>query len=369
MLHLKQYKARAFFLTLTFITATSIIFKNVYPAEAPKSNAPPRPPTQAELEKVMKKISPETFELRNMVQGGFKIVWCRDFSKSSSMDVPNKTLRLMRFTRDSLSDEDMLLSDYADYCYPMFTTDGEKVIFSRYTPRIETYMVSFDGSQLQQIAKGLAIGIIFDDKTKQEWLYTAQLEKGTFLIVKAIYRQIINSTNVPELVWDKIPLKYCSVNSPYFIGASLPLNICGYVNLKEDRFVKVEAYGRFPAFLPGNSDVFSYLELSPRKFSFFDVEAKRKWQVPFDSVEEIGVYGVSHIKWSNRYPFFVFTAPYLVNDRTGELDIISGSNPKVYVGQLSSDCTRVLKAIPITSGKYLDLFPAMWVAPATASKK
>ncbi len=371
MCHLNFYNRFLYLYLWVFVLCFIIPYgaRSGHSEEPAKSNIPPCPPTQAELDAVNRKINPQGLLLKDIVKSDFKIVWCRDFSRSSSLDIPNKTLRLMRYKSGEFSKEEFILPDYADYYSPMFTADGEKIIFSRYTPRVETYIVNFDGGTLQRIAEGLAIGVVYDVNKKQEWLYTAKLEKGSYYIIKAIYRQILNSTNSPELIWDKMPLRYCSIDYQNFINAIILFNVCGYIDLLSEKFIQVADYGKNPAFLPDKPNIFSYLERFSRNICFFDIEAQRKWQVSFDTIKTIGVYGISNVRWSNRYPFFVFTAPYLVNDRTAELDIIARNVPKVYVGELSSDGTKISKAVQLTSSAFPDFFPAMWISSVPTTKK
>lgn len=329
-----------------------------------QTNALVRQPTKDEIEMLENKLYKNSKEIEKMFNSNIRIIWCRDFSKSPDSDLPNSTMKLMRYSFNKYPPEEEILPNYSDYFNPSFLYNGEKVIFSQHLSDPEVWIVNYDGTKLEYFAKGIVIGNFYDSKDNKEWIYIAKVQRNNYRLGNCIVRKLLDSNAPEEVVLNKInfrtiPIMF-NLDASLFTIQSFDYK-CGYFDIIKQVFVPIESKGNYPMFVNVSKNIFATLIYNNRRISFFDITKQRRWQVGINPDENFDGESIKYIRCINYLDnvYFIFSTSYYVY--RSNIDAIPYDNSKIYLAKLSKDMAQFEKYIPLTLGTFPDYFPAFWV--------
>ena len=149
-----------------------------------------------------------------------KAVWVKQ-QKDGGLDqhAAGKSHKIMALDTAGGGAERELVGKVGSYSRPLFTPDGERVVFSTkagekdargvrsYRPKC--FVVNFDGSGLKELGKGYAECVWRDPADGRLWVYVGVDFKDSDTVVMEgarLERFPLDDPTKRELVWDKTPV-------------------------------------------------------------------------------------------------------------------------------------------------------------------
>jgi len=293
--------------------------------------------------------------------GHARVVWCQDAGDGSDAGAEGANLRLMGLDTDDGRGERCVLGKLSNYAKPMFTPNGQQVIFSN-RPERKIYMVGFDGSGLQSLSDGFALAVWRDPLTETDWVYAGTPVRNQTCLVDA-RRFRLDKPEISEKVWTKTPLDIdnfqISGDGKYACGV-FPWPACGIAALP-DREWKKFGDGCWPSLSPDNNLLLWIFDGAHRNLTVSRAKTDERWIVNINNAPGIDGFEVYHPRWSNHPRYMVMTGPYKIGAGANRIRG-GGRDVEIFLGKFSDDFKKIERWIRVTHNQYADFFPDLWVA-------
>lgn len=309
--------------------------------------------------------------VRRLTGAPTRIVWCRDTDPASTDAFARKDgLTLLGFDSEDPAPERVICGAVTNYHKPMFTTDGRRVIFSRFLPR-RICVVNWDGSGLRDIAAGLAETVWRDSKTGVDWVYATLAPAGEGEWANSSGRPLVrfplDAPDRTETVWDKTPFTCDSLQ----ISADGRM-ACGLFPHPKVGILQLDTgalnsftRGCWPAMARDNSYLVWVFDGQHRNLRFHRADGSPLREVAINTAPGIGTYEVYHPRWSNHPRILAVTGPYRSGDGDNRIGN-GGGAVEVHLGRFAPDASSVESWARITGNDRPDFYPDVWVAPTSA---
>jgi hypothetical protein len=290
-----------------------------------------------------------------------RVVWCQDLGeKGTDLFADRAQLRLMGMDTGDGRGERAILSAPGNYAKPLFTSKGDRVVFSDRQAR-RFHVVNWDGSGLRDMGVGFALDTWGDPADGQEWVYYASdpiaVARQDVKAYGAIFRRHLDGAAEPEMVWNRTMLSqlaennfqvssdgtYASLITPFGLGvARLP-------NGAWENF----GAGCWPSVAPGPVFVFWHCNGDHRTATLYEREGANRRTVAFNTAPGVEGLEVFHPRWSNHPRFFAVTGPLRVSG--------GGPGVEVYVGRFDARLDAVEAWARVTRNDRADFLPDVWI--------
>lgn len=294
-----------------------------------------------------------------------RVTWVRSIEYPGDTFLNRPGGRLMGFDSETGA-EHVLLKGPERFMRPLFTPDGEWVVFSTSphegpgAPDVVTERVRWDGSGREVVAAGMAVDAR-RDSTGEVWLYLGrEIGDPNNYTAQRIERLPMSDPLRVELVWDRQPVTVDNAQvsrDGRWISGGFPWPEGGRIDLDNDRLEPVEQ-GCWTSMAPDDSGVMWVFDGRHRNVRLLlgdEIRAIRINDGP--GVDGFEVY---HPRWSNHPRYFVCTGPY-VEGATDVRIVAGGPAVGVMVGRFDAGLTRAERWWRITDAPEADFFPDLWV--------
>lgn len=286
-----------------------------------------------------------------------RIVWCQQV-RGGSQDIGARKsqFQLMGFDTEDGQGERVILSGVGNYHKPMFSSDGQKVVFSDVTANV-VYCVNWDGSDLRKIAGGQAADVWNDPSTGIDWVYLLVKFDGPDFSGSPVYRYRLDDPSVREPVWSRTYVApdnfQLSADGRYASGL-FPWPAAGMADLARQTW---QQYGKgcWTSLSPDNSYRLWIFNSNHRTVTIYNKGGKGGRAVAINTAPSMGGRAVYHPRWSNKSKFFVVTGPYCKSVPEG------GNNIEIYIGKFNDNCTAVVQWQQVTQNSFADFYPDLWI--------
>jgi hypothetical protein len=311
-----------------------------------------------------------TSAIRDLTGSETRLVWCRDLSPEGT-DAFAASNRLILVGWDTVQGEHIIAPAETNYHKPLFTSDGNRIVFSRFTER-KIFVINRDGTGLRPVADGLAEDVWRDPATGVDWVYATQAKAGTDewanFTGHPLVRIALDRAEQIEPVWSETPVStdtfQISADGKRAAGL-FPHPKAGLLTLPRGPLTEL-ACGCWTAISPDTQYTAWVFDGAHRNLRFFGTGSNQTWEVCINQAPGIDGYEVYHPRWSNHPRFITMTGPYRGGKGSNRIGN-GGTGVEVYFGQFSPDLTRVETWIPVTSNRAPDFYPDAWIQPATGN--
>ncbi|VGO21654.1 LamG-like jellyroll fold domain-containing protein [Pontiella sulfatireligans] len=295
-----------------------------------------------------------------LFQKNTRIAWVRQIGGVEGNDpfCVGENLVLMGQDRNG---ERRILREEGSYRKPLFTPDGEGVVFSSYTERA-FYYVNWDGSALRKLAGGSAVEV-WCDPTGSTWVYymDGELLPDVFS-GKPVKRCRLDDPSITELVWEKtlVSTDNFQLSADGTKAAGLfPWPQVGMVDLPSQTLYPM-GKGCWTSMSPDNRYLMWYFDGSHKKLVMRSFDRSIRSKVRINTMPEAQRHEVYHPRWSNHPRFFAMTGPYR---QMGKYNAITGGGEGInlYVGKFDPDYRRVECWYQVTDNPHADFYPDLWM--------
>ena len=294
-------------------------------------------------------------KVREVTGGPTRVVWAQKRRKSNNS---GERFRLVGFGTEDGKGERVILSGSRDYAKPVFTPDGNQVVYSNRSNN-KMYVVNWDGSGHKEIGSGFASDVWRDPATGIVWLY---YRAGDGKQNGAVMRQQLDNPNVREKIWDRTPTG--AGNVPWFrlsadgthFADAFPFSKCGVgdpINGEWEHYSK----GCWPSLAPDNSYRFFVFRGNHREVAVYDADKKNH-----RNVDIAGGPGINrkdemyYPRWSNDARFLTVTGP-------------RGSDKEaIFLGRFNSNFTKTEKWVKISQNDDQDSLGDAWIESGWLAK-
>ena len=291
-----------------------------------------------------------------------RLVWVQDISKNSGDTfAKGKHLRLMGYDSQDARGVRAILSRTQNYCKPLLTPDGKRVVYSD-LQKGTMHVVGFGGGDAQSLGKGMAADVWADPETGTVWVYyqTRSGEKKA-----PIWRMRLDKRDVDELVWNKTPVNIDSFQlsrDGKRAAGLFPWANAGRATLPNKSWIKT-GRGCWTSMAPDNSYLMWIFDGPHRNVNMKPAGKQDGWTLPVDTAKGIRGYEVYHPRWSNHVRYIVVTGPYVGKGGKPGGNRIRGGGPavEIHLGKLMPDALSVAEWVTVTSNKRGDFYPDAWI--------
>ena len=144
--------------------------------------------------------------IRDLTGAATRVVWSQEVGDGFDTFAQGRQLVLAGFDSDDGEGEREILTDVANYSKPLITPGGDRVVFSD-RHRGKVFIVSWDGTDLRELAAGFALAVWADPRDGVEWLYLGvDPTGGDTSAYESIWRLQIDRPSVRERIWSATPV-------------------------------------------------------------------------------------------------------------------------------------------------------------------
>ncbi len=332
----------------TPLTETPVNAKLTPPSVVTQQAAPPPAPnrtSQSEQNADRAKM------IREFTGAPARFVWLQGDTYSHYTD-GNARVRLMALDSEDARGERALMEHPDGYSKPVFSPDGNTVVFSNRRDR-KVYAIDWDGAGLRELGEGFASEVWRDPETNVEWVYL-RTEQGRK--EDPIVRRRIDRPQTEEKVWDRtdnghdgVPWFQLSADGKRFSDA-FPWSHCGIADLERNDWKQLGG-GCWPSMAPDNSYRMFIFNGSHRDVTLLEDGGKNQRTISVADMPEMGSHKVYFPRWSNHVSFMTVTGPK--NDAPSEL----------YLGKFDHEWKRIESWMRITHNDKYDIFGDAWIKP------
>ena len=331
---------------------------------------------------------PEDFDpiaqsIRDLSGARTRVVWLKDAGDGADYIARGTNLILMAYDTDDSRGERELLSAGRNMVKPMFTVDGDRVLFSdRHNGTM--HLVDWKGDAAETLGEGFALHTWRDPKSGIEWLYFARgaVEQQDYLPnYSAMYRRPLPPypRNVrtlmqrwrgrlsEQLVWDQTEVSEDSYQlsaDGRFASAAFPWPNVGVHDIAPNRWLR-HGQGCWVGMSPDNSYLFWILDGPHRNLIMERVGGPQpeRWPVNINSLPDTARYEVYHPRWSNHPRIMAVTGPYTSGDGKYRL-AGGGADVKVWLGRFDQSHRSIEHWVQVSWNDAANFYPDVWVEPA-----
>ncbi len=295
-----------------------------------------------------------------------RVVWAQETESLRDVFARGSRLRLMGYdSRDGVG-ERVILPGPAAIQKPLFTPDGEQVVYS-VIEEDAAYIVDWDGSGRRRLAAGLAVATWRDPADGRDWVYLGRegAEQRGGLTFPRIVRAPLDDIAAEETVWTGGVIQMDSIQlsaDGRRASGMLPWPHTGVAHFPGGGFERI-GRGCWTALAPDNSYVMWTLDGAHRNLLLADTRGDDRWTINVSQAPEVDGHEIYHPRWSNHPLLMVMTGPYTI--RAGGNNIRGGGpDVEIHIGRFSADRRSIEEWARVTDDDYLNLFPDLWIDPS-----
>ncbi|WP_459938346.1 LamG-like jellyroll fold domain-containing protein [Desulfonatronum parangueonense] len=324
-------------------------------------------------------------EVRELTGGPTRLVWIQDMGQGTDFLAQGTELRMMALDSDDGRGKRVLLDGPRNMAKPMFTANGEWIVFSdRDNHRV--HALRWDGARLLDLGPGFGLTSWVDPETGIEWLYVAreQVDKHrTLASYESLWRYPLfrsarasrpqqyskRTRSREELVWNQTKVSEDSFQISMdgrYASTAFPWPHMGILDRETGLWNRL-GQGCWGAMSPDNDHLFWIFDGPHRNVSMFRVGTDENWTVNVNSAPGMDGYEVYHPRWSNHPRIIAVTGPYKVGEGSNKIHG-GGNEVKVYLGRLNQERTEVEAWVMVTDDKLPDFYPDVWVQGGLVEK-
>lgn len=292
-----------------------------------------------------------------------RVVWCQQArGEMADIDALGQNLRIVGFDTDDGVGERVICGEHRNYHKPLFSSDGEKIIFSDIAA-FKIYTVNWDGTDLRYLTDGTATEVWRDPNTGIEWVYFSTNISGPNYGGKPVYRCRLNDPVKRETVWTQTevsPDNFQLSADGRYAAASFGWPSTGVADLFQQS-LSINSRGCWPSMAPDLSYRYWIFRNQHTYVEMYQVGRPSVKTISFTTNPELAGAEVYHPRWSNNTRLFVLTGPY-VGGVTDSRVANAGRDVEIYIGQFNADYSAVSCWQRVSFNGYGDFFPDLWVA-------
>ena len=293
-----------------------------------------------------------------------RLVWVQ--ADGTDPNAEGDQLILMGLDTDDGRDERVILGERRSYVKPLFTPDGDRIVFSsRAVPGPpEAFIVNWDGSGLRKLADGFALDVWENPADGSAWVYLGTgNEKWDFATVE---RFPVDAPASRELVWNNTMVSMDTFEvSPdgRHAGGLFRWPEAGVATLPNGEVTRF-GEGCWTSVTSVRGPLFWYFDGAHRNVTMVDVHTERRWMVNLNGASGFAGAEVNHPRWANHPRFFVISGPY--NQGGPNQARTGGKQAEIYLGRFAEDYTSVEGWARVTNNSGGDSYPDVWMDAATS---
>ena len=293
-----------------------------------------------------------------------RVVWVQNAEPSQPDPFARGTrLRLMGYDSEDGRRERAILERTGSFHKPLFSADGERVIFTDHRDR-SVWIVGFDGTGLRRLATGRALEVWREARGGREWFYVLSEDvDAEWFSGRDVARCLLDAPRrcepvyAGEMVMDNFQLSADGTRA----SGLFPWPRGGVLDLRTGTTTEY-AEGCWTALAPDDSYLQWTFDTSHRNAYVTDTRSGRGWWVALNDAPGIDGHEVYHPRWSNSARIMTLTGPYVEPGR-GRIRVFGGGRGvEVYVGRFNARYND-LEWHQVTHNRYGDFYPDVWVAP------
>jgi hypothetical protein len=307
---------------------------------------------------------PGAAEIQGLAGARTRAVWVQGDETDERM---SDELALMAFDTEDGRGERKILPDLGSYRKPMFTADGNRIVFSRRPTRPEgpeVLVVNWDGTGLRSVTKGYGLFVWQDPATRRDWVYVgSESTPEAWLDFATVTRVLLDEPATRELVWNKT-----RVSSDTFsvsadgreVMANFPWPHAGIATLPNGKFRRL-GRGCWTSLTRVRGPLAWVFDGPHRNLTLFDIRSDRRWTVNISAVPAQGFQDaeVYHPKWTNHPRFLTMTGPYNLGGRNQVRT--GGRQSEVWLGRFKEDYSAVEAWAQVSRNASADAYPDVWI--------
>jgi len=299
----------------------------------------------------------------------FRLVWLQEHGDGRDALAMGRNLVLYGYDSHDGKGERRLLDKKSSFYLPLFTPDGQSVIFSNRKTR-KMFLLDWESGQIRALGDGVAVEVWQDTKRRffigkpRVWVYCfigpqPEHKNGTR---QPLYRFALDDPDKKELVWNKSMVAWSNLQlsrDGELIGGLFPWPNGGIVWQEDKRW---QRFGRgcWASLSPDNSKLLWIFDGLHRNVQVYDVMNGKNWKVNINNAPGINGFEVYHPRWSNHPRYFTVTGPY--DKGEGGNKIGGGSkNVEIYIGRFDREVKHVESWLKVTKNSRPDFFPELWI--------
>lgn len=300
-----------------------------------------------------------------------RAVWVEQ-QKSGKIDqhAAGNSLKLMALDSMDGDGERAILDKVGSYARPMFTPEGNRVVFSNkgitkseegirsYKPRC--FVVNFDGTGLVELGEGYAEAVWRDPSSGDLWVFVSTEFKDDERVVmegKRLEKFRLEFPGKREVLWDKTPVGGDSFrlgrDGRMMVG-QFPWPESGIIDLKTGN-LKRTGNGCWTSIAPDNSGVSWVFDGPHRNVTIYDRGGRMLNSIAMNTHPDLKGQRVYHPRWTNHPHFAVVSGPY-INDKKAGADRI-----EIYLARFAADMSKVEQWHRVTDNDRADLYADVWI--------
>ncbi|HXE80396.1 MAG TPA: hypothetical protein VNK41_06575 [Vicinamibacterales bacterium] len=298
-------------------------------------------------------------EVRQLAGARTRVVWVQH--DGSDPRLRGTALTLMGFDSDDGQGERRILDARGSYVKPMFTADGERVIYST-RPELgppEIFIVHWDGSGRKKVADGFAMALWTDPADEREWLY-AGLDPVS-MDTHTVVRFPLDDPSRRETVWTKTKISMEGFRlSPDGRSASalVPWPKAAVIELPNGRIRRLGT-GCWTSLTFARGPLCWYFDGAHRNVTLVDVDSDTRWMVNINDAPGFDGAEVYHPRWTNHPRILVLSGPYNQGGRNQART--GGPQVEIYLGRFSADFSDIESWARVTRNAAGDSHPDAWI--------
>ncbi len=303
------------------------------------------------------------------LENRFRLVWLQEHGDGRDALAMGKNMVLYGYDSEDGKGERRLLNKKSSWYLPLFTPDGQSVIFSNRKTR-KMFLLDWESGHIEALGDGVAVEVWQDTERRffigkpRVWVYCfigpqPEHKNGT---KQPLYRFPLDNPKKIELVWNKSMVAWSNLQlsrDGELIGGLFPWPHGGILWQEDKRW---QRFGRgcWASLSPDNSKLLWIFDGLHRNVQVYDVMNGKNWKVNINDAPGINGFEVYHPRWSNHPRYFTVTGPY--DKGEGGNKIGGGSkNVEIYIGRFDRNVKRVESWLKVTKNSRPDFYPELWI--------
>ncbi len=299
----------------------------------------------------------------------FRLVWLQDYGDGRDVLAMGRNLVLYGYDSRDGKGERRLIHKRGSFYLPLFTPDGQSVIFSDRKAR-KMFLLDWQSGHIKELGDGVAVEVWLDTERRffigkpRVWVYCfsgpqREHKNGTR---QPLYRFPLDNPKKKELVWNKTIVAWSNLQlsrDGEAIGGLFPWPHGGILWQKDKRW---QRFGRgcWTSLSPDNSKLLWIFDGLHRNVQVYDVINGKNWKVNINDAPGINGFEVYHPRWSNHPRYFTVTGPYEKGEGGNKIGG-GGEKVEIYIGRFDNKVKRVENWLKVTDNSRADFFPELWI--------
>ncbi|MFP7753222.1 TolB family protein [Thermodesulfobacteriota bacterium B35] len=305
----------------------------------------------------------------------YRVVWVQDAAQNRDVFCQGNALRLMALDSRQPGVERQVVPGNGSFVKPLLSADGSRIVYSSRldADRSEVWLVNWDGSDRQRIARGRALALWRDPATGREWLYFQKNPApGRPADTGILFRRPLEAGAGEERVWPGREIRLSQDTLQLAADGSraaglFPWPRAGVVGMADGR-IRIYDRGCWTALAPDNSYLFWVFQDNHRRLTMVDTRGTGRWQVDISGAPLISGHEVYHPRWSNNRRYLAISGPYTIM-HGGNAIRGGGETIEILIGRFNSGLRAIEAWQQVTRNRRADFFPDLWVDPRTTAAR